>query len=217
MRTWNGWTDIVLTLVLSTSGQSADRSPVISQTYRFGDFVMTVTPQTSAPPRRLDSETRVPDVVPASGFHSATQQLPLDATLDDAVPPQPGILPPAPVPDAEPSVSQPGRTTEATVKTAVPCESLPVVAPGLAGDYQTVYDAIPFSRAEYDANPSYRHDATMEFLFGRMRPTVIQRTSAQVDVNMPETIVSPWAYNPYGMNSLYYPFYSPGVRVYRGR
>jgi hypothetical protein len=203
--------------MLATSAESADRSPVVSQTYRFGDFVMTVTPQTPAPVRRVDAEARVPDVIPASDSQSAAQPLPVDATFDEAVPPQPGILPPAPMPDADPSVLPPGSVTEPTAKTAVPCESLPAVVPGLVGDYQSVYDAIPFSRAEYDANPTYRHDATMEFLFGRMRPTVIQRTSAQVDVNMPETVVSPWAYNPYGMNSLYYPFYSPGVRVYRGR
>ena len=41
--------------------------------------------------------------------------------------------------------------------------------------YQAIYDSIPFSRAEYLANPAYRHEATMEILFGKMRPTVIHK------------------------------------------
>jgi hypothetical protein len=36
--------------------------------------------------------------------------------------------------------------------------------------YAEVYRSIPYSRTEYVANPSYRHDATMEVLFGQLRP-----------------------------------------------
>lgn len=43
--------------------------------------------------------------------------------------------------------------------------------------YSEIYKSIPFIRAEYDANPSYINDNTVEFLFGKMRPTVIQRTT----------------------------------------
>jgi len=32
------------------------------------------------------------------------------------------------------------------------------------------YAMVPFSRSEYEANPSYRHDAAMELMFGVMRP-----------------------------------------------
>ncbi|OAI54326.1 hypothetical protein AYO47_03045 [Planctomyces sp. SCGC AG-212-M04] len=39
--------------------------------------------------------------------------------------------------------------------------------------YAQAYRAIPFNRAEYDANPSYRHEAAMELVFGQMRPTTI--------------------------------------------
>ena len=41
--------------------------------------------------------------------------------------------------------------------------------------YEQAYNAIPFNRAEYDANPSYRHDSAMELLFDQMRPTTIIR------------------------------------------
>lgn len=52
-------------------------------------------------------------------------------------------------------------------------------------EYRAAYDAVPYRRAEYLANPSYRHDAAMEILFGEMRPTVIHRQQK------PERIVNP--------------------------
>jgi hypothetical protein len=39
-----------------------------------------------------------------------------------------------------------------------------------SSSYADIYRSIPFSRAEYDADPSYRHDATMELLTGNPRP-----------------------------------------------
>ena len=39
-------------------------------------------------------------------------------------------------------------------------------------DYARAYDAVPFSRTEYDANPSYRHDAAIELLTGKLRKRV---------------------------------------------
>lgn len=44
--------------------------------------------------------------------------------------------------------------------------------------YREAYDSIPFSRVEYDANPSYRHDAAMELVFGVQRPTTIVKMPA---------------------------------------
>jgi hypothetical protein len=45
-------------------------------------------------------------------------------------------------------------------------ESAPVAD---AREYARVYASIPFNRAEYNVNPSYRHDATMEILTGNAR------------------------------------------------
>ena len=50
--------------------------------------------------------------------------------------------------------------------------------------YEEVYNSIPYRQAEYYANPSYRHDATMEILFGQLRPTTIVRNQS------PERIVN---------------------------
>ena len=83
-----------------------------------------------------------------------------------------------------------------------------VVIPQTAS-YRDIYFSIPFSRAEYNANPSYRHDATMEVIFNQMRPTVIQRSTTNV-------------YN-YDMNSGVDPMYYPygfglyGLRIHRSR
>lgn len=55
-------------------------------------------------------------------------------------------------------------------------EPLPTVVPAIdPAAYWCVYRTIPFIRTEYLANPSYRHEATMEFLFGQLRPTVIHK------------------------------------------
>ena len=42
--------------------------------------------------------------------------------------------------------------------------------------YSRIYNSIPFNRVEYDANPNYRHDSTMEILTGNARhQTIVQR------------------------------------------
>ena len=64
---------------------------------------------------------------------------------------------------------------------------------GLSAQYREVYNSIPYRRSEYLASPSYRHDATMEFLFGEMRPTVIHRQDTPQRVENPR----PQFYQPY--------------------
>lgn len=44
--------------------------------------------------------------------------------------------------------------------------------------YREIYNSIPFSRAEYLANRDYRHEATMEILFGQLRPKTIVKTAS---------------------------------------
>lgn len=46
--------------------------------------------------------------------------------------------------------------------------------------YAEVYNSIPFSRTEYQANREYRHEATLEILFGQMRPKTIVRSGASL-------------------------------------
>lgn len=51
--------------------------------------------------------------------------------------------------------------------------------------YEKIYNAVPYRRSEYLANPSYRHDTTVEILFGEMRHTVVHRQ------NSPQRVVNP--------------------------
>ena len=80
-------------------------------------------------------------------------------------------------------------------------------------EYQRVYNSIPFNRAEYRANPSYRHEATMEILFGKMRDTVIHKTQPQRAAAPRAAAAVPWRYNRnvsrYGLNySFYFPYWN---------
>ena len=43
--------------------------------------------------------------------------------------------------------------------------------------YEEAYNSIPFRRSQYNAQPSYRHDAALELMFGVLRPTTIVRNS----------------------------------------
>jgi hypothetical protein len=93
-----------------------------------------------------------------------------------------------------------------------------------ARSYAAAYSSIPFSRAEYQANPSYRHDAAMELASGQLRPTTIFRNAPQPIVN-DYGYVTPYSYyrNGYGYygNGYYggyrrsYNFYYPMPSVYR--
>jgi hypothetical protein len=88
----------------------------------------------------------------------------------------------------------------------------------LARRYRELYSAIPFDRAEYEANPSYRHDATLELLFGQQRPTTIHRGHTTIEVRSPGMPYAPPTIHPFGVdvwNAPYTPFWRPGYRVHR--
>ncbi len=80
-------------------------------------------------------------------------------------------------------------------------------------DYEQIYNSIPFSRAEYLANPSYRHDTTMELLTGTPRQTVVHRNYTPQLAG--ESQRSPlFLFNRYGGVGPYYG--SGGVSSYHG-
>lgn len=108
--------------------------------------------------------------------------------------PAPLVAPPAPAPEPEspapPQASQrPAATPREetfvspgwTITVRPGCES-GCATPSVPGPsqltYEQAYASIPFRRAEYEANPGYRHDAALELLFGTMRPTTIVRQQA---------------------------------------
>ncbi len=92
------------------------------------------------------------------------------------------------------------------------------IVPGNSGrkqvdpsDYNKIYQKIPFRRSEYLANPSYRHDATMEIMFGELRPTVNHRTTEPQIIHNPR----PRAYqdNQFLSND-YWRYHPPALRYF---
>ena len=68
-----------------------------------------------------------------------------------------------------------------SVKTATAAQTT-LGAKESAASYQQIYRSIPFNRALYNANPNYRHDATMELLTGQSRTqTVNLQGQSQTD------------------------------------
>lgn len=100
----------------------------------------------------------------------------------------------------------PGAHTAPVKSEQACCESRPVVDPS---EYSRVFNSIPFNRAEYNANPSYRHDAAMEILTGNPRhQTIVKHTNYR-----PQPIAAPIQAVPYRYNNpnrgLNYYFYGP--------
>lgn len=46
--------------------------------------------------------------------------------------------------------------------------------------YREIYNSIPFSRTEYLANRDYRHETTMEILFGQLRPKTVVKLASPI-------------------------------------
>ncbi|MEQ9407050.1 MAG: hypothetical protein RIK87_04965 [Fuerstiella sp.] len=72
-------------------------------------------------------------------------------------------------------------------------------------EYEHVYRTIPFNRAEYNANPSYRHDSTMEILTGNARHQTIVRHGSRVRA-VPVS-------QPGGQTVIPYGFVRPSLRL----
>lgn len=75
--------------------------------------------------------------------------------------------------------------------------------------YAQALASIPFSRAEYEANPSYRHDSAMELMFGQMRPTTLVRQTMPYFSRYPDFIrnrfqIFPYPYQAPSLNMNYF-------------
>ena len=80
-----------------------------------------------------------------------------------------------------------------------------------AAIYRHIYSRIPFIRAEYNANPSYRHDTVMELLTGNARhQTTVQHSTQPAAPRPPVGPINaiPYRYNNPARGLNYY-FYFP--------
>lgn len=195
LRTWGFAAGLVCAVVSSAYGSE----PMVQD---FDGWKITIRPGVSSV---ADSIPPSPRVYPQTNSAARSGSVHLISHLQETPPPAPG-----------PAINPADSTTPAAgdnLPLIIPgesqcCDSKPVVMPPegtvdpryLAQMYSEIYKTIPFVRAEYDANPSYLHDTTVEFLFGKMRPTVIHRGTVNVNNNNSGGGV-PWAYGGpgYGM------------------
>ncbi|MCA9113624.1 MAG: hypothetical protein KDA79_00960 [Planctomycetaceae bacterium] len=117
------------------------------------------------------------------------------------------------------AVSPAGHVASAAgLEPACSCEvpgSCPQCRPQIrAADYRRAYEAIPFSRAEYEANPSYRHEAAMELLFGQLRPTTIHRVQPAVPPRSAALSSAPQLLQPAPFRHYRFGYYRRGYGVY---
>lgn len=187
---------VVLSLAVSLSAGLRFAAADDAVVQQFGTWKITIQPGV-----RTEASIIPPAPAAVSPIRLVSQT--------DSVPPapaQPELV------DAVPGSAPTAGTASAPNSEAAASRSVDSLA--LVRLYPQVYNAIPFSRAEYQANPSYRHDATMEFLFGQMRSTVIQRGTTVVNHRDPAGYAPSPVYSPYGFNSYYYPFYTGYYRPY---
>lgn len=87
-------------------------------------------------------------------------------------------------------------------------EELPSDPKELAALYASVYRSIPYSRAEWEANPGYRHDGTMELLTGNPRSPLASAQAAA-------PYASPGFAPPFALSGAYGPVgYGYGLGAY---
>lgn len=119
-----------------------------------------------------------------SPAETADQAPPADAANGDSESPQ--LPPPSKQTDGDTEPADPGLD----IIPAVPADS-----PGVR--YSRIYQSIPYNRAEFLANPMYRHQATMEILLGELRPMIVDKSPAP-PAPPPEAPLLRWFF-PYGV------------------
>jgi hypothetical protein len=114
------------------------------------------------------------------------------------------VPPPPPMIDQAAGV---GPTSQATTSQGAPRDNGPRIVPGPTNfrnhgraPYYQIYRTIPFSRAEYMANPSYRNDLTMGLIFNQLPYTTVFKQMGPPSMNgYGPMSPSPYGSPPYGM------------------
>ena len=74
--------------------------------------------------------------------------------------------------------------------------ALPAQCLGPFMSYTDAYESIPYSRTEYEANPSYRQEAAMELMFRTLRPTTIVKQNTPYTMRYPDFYRYPFSRYP---------------------
>ncbi len=168
--------------ILRQTGPSQVRNPLLRRA-----FLMALVPAVILAGRMAKSDVvRVPAadggdwriaITPA-----ATQFV--QASADEAPAAAPGEAAPAAPEAAAAPVEVPAPVAAPVAPEAAPQAAAadagimivpnPIASPEAVA-YAKIYNAIPFNRTEYLANPSYRHETAMELLTGNQRQIVVHR------------------------------------------
>ncbi len=178
---------VVAGLAWSTGFTATAAEPIVQD---FDGWKITIRPGVS---RIQDPVPPSPRPVPATRVPQLKSKIQL-LSLRQETPPTPEPEgEPTPMPAVEPASEDPAVDPRDIADDDLPkiipgessqcCDDKTIVSPPagtvdpryLSQQYAEIYNSIPFNRAEYEANPSYRHDTAVEFLFGKMRPTVVHR------------------------------------------
>lgn len=127
---------------------------------------------------------------------------PWTITINPGAANQATLVPPLPEPASD-ELASAGGVEQAVLAPAVAAtvqDSDIVIQPLSDGavvegrSYADIYRSIPYSKTEYYANPSYRHDATMEVLFGQLRPGDGGRAAGRIIENDVYTPYRPYLF-----------------------
>lgn len=177
MKNWG----LVAGLVCSTVSTTSATEPFVQD---FDGWKITIRP---GPSSGLPNPVPPSPGNPPAGVTNSKGKIQLLSLRQEATPP---VETPPPPPKPSPDF-QAADATDDGLPVIIPgessqcCEPKTTVSPPegsvdpryLSQMYAEIYNSIPFNRAEYNANPSYRHDTAVEFLFGKMRPTVVHRNT----------------------------------------
>ena len=201
MKNWG----LVAGLVCSTVSTVAATEPIVQD---FDGWKITIRPGASRIPDPIPPSPRPQPAATSTNAKGTIQLLSLRQDAPPTpVPPTPEGVLPAVVPEADPVDDDlpkiiPGESSLCCdAKTTVSAPAGSVDPRYLSQMYSEIYNSIPFNRAEYHANPSYRHDTAVEFLFGKMRPTVVHRHT-----NVNNNYSSGYGYGGYGYGGYGVPY-----------
>jgi len=124
--------------------------------------------------------------------------------------------------DAQPEAVPPAVPEEAAAAPPATSNELPVIRPRIKPEqaqatiepnYTDVYKSIPFSRAEYLANPSYRHEAALSLILGQ--PVITNGPKTVEPRVKPTQQYLPWSRATFGGSYLYQGYFGPYYGPFR--
>jgi hypothetical protein len=137
------------------------------------------------------SESRSRTVTPAVYQQPAAEIAPAPESVEPAPAPEsPKPAGPALPPGADP-VAAPASNADPAMRSV---DLVPGVMPRTM-TYDEAYAAVPFSRTEYEANPTYRHQAALELMFHTLRPTTLVNNFTPRVIRYPDSYQMPYSRN----------------------